>query len=169
MLILPDSHSLGDTFLDPIENLIKLKEENQKEIDKKKLPGQAMLENQDMATGAPMSYQELIRKLKHANPNLIIEDGGVPGAIAVRVMSVDEEGIPYKKYLSGFYKDVLTEYSFVTTDSRGLANRESRGWREVVKQLIKVGALPYKRAVEVFGDAEGQRSSRWHELLRDKK
>lgn len=140
-------------------------------MEKFKIPGQAMLENKEMALGNPMSYQDLIRLLQKMNPAIICEDGGVKGAIAVRIPGDlgDGEGTFGKRYVTGFYKEVLPEFSSVNTDDRGTAKRHNRGWRTVVLDLIKQGVVSYKDAVDVFGEPNGQRAGRWQEILRHKR
>lgn len=169
MLIQPDSSQLGDKCLSPEEGLIKIKEENRKLTEKLKLKGQAELENKDMAQGRPMAYQDFIYLLKKMNPQLICEDGGYPNAIAVRIPAHLEDGTFGKKYVTGFMKEVLPEFSWVKTDDRGVAKRENRGWREVVKKLIEQRVVSYKDAVDVFGEPNGIRAGRWYEILQYKK
>lgn len=172
MLILPHSSDLGDKKLNAVENLQKLKEGNQKLIENKKLPGQKMLENKQMAVGSPMAYTELIRRLRLANPNLLIIEGGAPNAMQVRIPCMPQaEDEPDTKYITGFYKEVLNEFTHVVPDSRGLVSASGihRGWRDVVKMLIEAKAIQYQTAIELFGEAEGMRSIRWHQQLQYKK
>ena len=169
MLIQTDINELGDKRLDPKESLAKIKEENIAMRAKDKLPGQEQLEDAEAALGTPLAYQELIRRLKLLKPELIIQDGGMPNAIAVRIFrdNGDGEG-PRLTYLTGFYKEVLPEYSSVTVDEHGVALDEKRGWRTVLLMLMKQNVVSYRRVVEVLGDAFGQRSNRWHQQLQEK-
>ena len=118
-----------------------------------------------MAMGQPMAYQDLIRLLKRINSALIFEDGGVKDAIAVRYPGHLEDGTYGKRYVTGFYKEVLPEFSCIQSDEHGRATRECRGWRTVLVPIIKQGIISYKDAVDVFGSPEGQRSGRWKQLL----
>jgi hypothetical protein len=161
MLIQTDINELGDKRLSPEEALAKLKEENAKKTAEYRIPNQAVLEDQLAAIGQAMPYQTFIKKLKSIQPRLIIEDGGIEGALAIRNYA--------KEYLTGFYKDVLTEFSFVTTDTRGLPVRESRGWRSVLISLIKQHVISYRTVVKEFGEPWGSRSNLWHEELADYK
>ena len=169
MLIQIDKSELGDKRLNEVENLAKLKEGNLALAAKNKIAGQETLENKDMALGQPMSYQDLIRLLGKINPAIQCSDGGVKNAIAVRVPADLEDGTHGLKYVTGFYKEVLPEFSWVSTDEYGRPLRETRGWRTVVLALVKQGVISYRTAVDVFGEPNGQRSGRWHELLRDRK
>ena len=170
MLIYSDSSSLGDTHLSPEEGVAKLKEGNKKLDEKFKLPNQDMLENADMALGEPMQPSEFIRRLEKLNPEIIIEKGGVPGAVAVRIRSLDNDkesptyGTYVKKYLTGFYVDgVLAEFSRILTDKHGRPTRHMRGWRTVLLDLNRLGALPYDKIKAAFGEPKGQRGILWQE------
>lgn len=169
MLIQPDSNDLGDKRLDATENLAKLKEDNLKLASKFKLPDQTVLEDAKMAVGTPMDWHDLVRLLEKMNPKIKCVDGGMANAIAVRYPAMQEDGVFGLKYVTGFYKEVLPEFSNVSTDVRGLVVRENRGWRTVVLHCIYQGIVSYKDAVDVFGEPNGVRSGRWHDLLREKK
>lgn len=169
MLIQIDKNELGDKRLDPKENLAKLKEENLKLSGRSRIADQSLLENKDMAVGSPMQWQDLVHLLKKMNSSLIIEDGGVRNALAVRFPGHLEDGTYGKRYITGFYKEVLPEFSCIKSDERGRPTRECRGWRTVLVPLIKQHIISYKDAVDVFGTPNGQRSGRWHQLLRDNK
>jgi hypothetical protein len=169
MLIAPDGSELGDKRLNEEESLSKLKEKNLQLASKFKIPDQATLENTEMAQGHPMPYQDLIFLLKKMCPTLVIEDGGMANAVAVRIPGMLEDGTFGKRYVTGFYKEVLPEFSSVSTDTKGLPVREHRGWRTVVLACIKQGVVSYKDAVYLFGEPNGVRGGRWHDILRDKK
>lgn len=173
MLIVNSPADLGDTKLSPLENVAKLKEGNQKLTDQKKIPNQSLLENHDMALGTPMVYSELIRRVKKIAPQVIFEDGGIKNAIAVRHYTYDPYGGPdgqgahQKKYISGFYKEVLPEFSSITTDKKGLPHREVRGWRSVLLALMKAEVVPFEALVKEFGHPYGQRSCLWAEQTQE--
>jgi hypothetical protein len=165
-----DRNQLGDKRLDPTENLAKLREGNEKLSARSRIPHQEIFEHKGMALGIPMASNDLIRLLKKMAPALIIEDGGVRNAVAVRVGPVLlEDGTIGKRYLTGFYKGTLPEFSCIFSDERGRPTREDRGWRTVVLNLIKQGVVSYKDAVDVFGEPSGVRAGRWQEILRAKR
>jgi hypothetical protein len=169
MLILPDSTSLGDTHLSPEENVAKLREGNRKMVQDKKLPNQKLLEDKDAALGAPLAHQEFIRRLRLMKPSLIIQDGGVAGAIALRhAVNDPEEGLT-TRYVTGFYKGVLPEFSSILTDSNGLPTREIRGWRTVLLTLIHCKIATYAEVKAAFGEPHGQRGILWREQMQDRK
>ena len=84
MLIVPDKKFLStDQYLSPAENVAKLKQGNRELAAEKRIPNQDLLENQDMALGQPMSPVIFIQKLRKL-PNVIVEQGGISNAVAVR-------------------------------------------------------------------------------------
>ena len=182
MLVQPDRKQLGDSRLDPSENLAKLKEGNASLDERKKMAGQAELEDSDRIGGSRMSINELLRKLWKLNLNIKVMDGA-PGNIAIYVLKTRkelEESINERdfsrpawwndfKYVTGCLKEPLPEYSGVTLDERGIAKREIRSWRSVLIALIKNRAITYRQANEEFGPALGSRSWRFEEQLQNYK
>jgi hypothetical protein len=171
MLILDSSEYLGDKRLSPEEGNYKIREGNQKLIDEKKLPGQTLLENKDMAIGRALQPSEFIRIVQKINPKIIVEKGGYPDAVAVRYPTWDEdEQKLVRKYVSGFMaNEVLQEFSNITVDAKGLPHREVRGWRSVLLALIKQGILTYPQVKAAFGEPTGQRNVLWNEQMRERK
>jgi hypothetical protein len=107
-------------------------------------------------------------------PSIIIRDGGVRDALAVRCPDATdryskEKGGDGTRYVTGFYKEVMPEFSCVMPDARGLPKRECRGWRTVVLSLVKQHIISYKDAVSVFGEPYGVRACRWMEILREQR
>jgi len=181
MLVVNDRRRLGDQFLDPTENLAKLKEGNAKLVEKQKIAGQAELEDSERAGGPRIPYQELVRKIQKLNSNIKVLDGS-PGSVAIYVLKTNKEiaesanedngdrtrsdWFKAHKYVTGCPKEPLPEYSTVTVDERGIAKRELRGWRSILIALIKNRAITYRQAVEEFGDPlTDSRSGRWFEQL----
>jgi hypothetical protein len=170
-LVVTDINDLGDKRLSPIEANCKLREENQRLIDAKKIPNQALLEDHDMALGNPMSPNDFIQKIKKLNPAIIVEDGGVYGAVAVRLVGTDPETGEYgKRYISGFYKnEMLPEFSSIITDEKGLPKREVRGWRSVLLALLKSGAVTFPQLKAAFGEPQGSRNILWRQQTQERR
>ena len=159
-------------ILNPEENLAKQKELTQKAREPFKHPDQAILDNTEMAVGKPLAPNDFIRLLKVAGPNLLIEDGGVPGAMAVRVRTLDDDPLSptykqfVKKYVTGFYADrVLPEFSSFINDSTGVPVREVRGWRTVLIMLRS--EIKYSEMTRVFGEPVGERAILWNRVMRE--
>jgi hypothetical protein len=169
MLIVTDINDLGDKRLSPEEGVAKLREGNAKLSAEKHIPNQKLLEDHEAAAGTFMLHSELIRRIKKLNPKIVVEDGGVPGAVAVRYYCWDEHagddgtGEMRLKYITGFYKQPLQEFSSVVCDEHGIAAREVRGWRSVLLALMQCGAHTYEQQHREFGDPQGSRSILWRE------
>lgn len=161
MLIQPDKNLLGDKHVKDAESVAKLKEDNAKAAAQNRIPNQDILEDRGAALGIPMQPSELILRLQKLNPKIIIQQGGVRNAVAVRY-PVMEDGKEVKKYITGFYVDnPLPEFSCVVTDERGLPWREIRGWRTVLTALIRQGILTEKRCDLHFGKPGTMRAILW--------
>lgn len=170
MLILPDSTSLGDTHLSPEENVAKLREGNRKMVQDKKLPNQKILEDKDQALGAPLAHPEFMRRLRLMKPSLVIQEGGVANAIQIRYPVTDPEtGAATTRYVTGFYKGMLPEFSSILTDDYGLPTREIRGWRSVLLVLIHCNIVTYAEVKAAFGEPHGQRGILWREQMQERK
>lgn len=163
-------------ILSPEENVSKQKEEIRNSREKLKHPRQEILNNIDMAVGAPMQPTEFLRRLKKAGPHLLIEQGGIHNAVAIRTPVADDDplsptfGQQVKKYVSGFYTDrILPEYSSFVNDHTGVPRREVRGWRTVLLMLIGCNALSYTAATKEFGEPQGQRNILWREQTQERR
>lgn len=161
MLIQPDKNLLGDKHLKDAEAVAKIKEDNKRLTDQNRIPNQALLEDKKAALGIPLQPSELIMRLQKLNPKIIVQQGGVRNAVAVRYPTM-VEGKEEKKYITGFYIDnALPEYSCVVTDDRGLPWREIRGWRTVLTALIRQGILTEQQCDLSFGKPGTMRSVLW--------
>lgn len=169
-VVFPDRWELGDTRLDPKENIAKLKEKITAQRKKHILPEQPYLLMQ-AAIGKPMGWNEFVLKLKRLNPNLIIMDGGYPNSIQLRIPDPSNTDPKDRgtTYVGGFKKQVLSEFDTATTDQWGVAEKFERGWRTVVLNLIEWGYATKKDADRIFGEASGhQRSDLWAKKLQVK-
>ena len=169
--VFADSGHLGDRKLDGRGVVDKAAEENQAMTDKFRIAGQEELEDQERSAGPRMEPSEFIRRVKKENSQIIVRDGGVPGAVQLKVYvepHLREEGNENEpfKYVAGFQWEPLPEFAHIITDSRGLPKKEYRGWRSVLISLIKSRALTYQQAVTQFGEPRGQRAERWFSELR---
>ena len=179
MLIQADRNELGDKRLDPKEGVVQKREECLAMAAKKRLAGQDELEDPSRALGPRIQFSEMVSKLKRIIPGLHVVDGS-PGSVALyfprnrqefedaqRGWQNDRDYFFLKhKYVGGFPKEPLQEYSTVDIDNAMLATKENRGWRSVLITLIKQGVVTYKAAVKEFGDTgTDQRGWRWREQL----
>ncbi len=178
MLIEPNRSQLGDRHLSPEEAVIREREQLLNMEARKKIWGQAELEDPDRSSGPRLYYTEIIRRLLKLNPSLKIQDGS-DGQVAIyrpkRYDEYDMEQFDWRapmswrwdfEYVTGMEKGYIPQYSHVELDTSNLVKREIRGWRSVLIALIKARAITYRGAIQEFGDPAGdQRSGRWFEQL----
>ena len=181
------NRQLGDKHLNPEEAVIREREDLLRIESKKKIWGQAELENTDRSAGPRLYYTEILRRLWLINPQLKVKEG-VEGSVALyrtlepweydpelplyssegsRRTDVEKtDWFNHHKYVGGMEKGWLPEYSHVLLDTSHLATREIRGWRSVLLSLIKGKAISVEGAIEQFGDPSlDQRSGRWQEQI----
>jgi hypothetical protein len=185
-LVEVDRLELTDKRLNPEEAVIREREELLKMAAKKKIAGQEELENPERSAGPRMSWQEVLRRILICNPQIKVKDGSLGSlALYIRKKPDEIEESDYEgylddagnlrrkseffidhKYVGGFEKEPLPQWSHVLLDSSHLATREIRGWRSVLMRLIKARVISYESAIEQFGNPElDQRSGRWFEQL----
>lgn len=181
MLIQPDRHELGDTRLDPAENVAKQREELLAIEAKKRLYRQDELEDPSRALGPRLEFSEVVSRLKRLIPTLRVLDGS-PGNVALYVprnrKELDEATVAWQhdkdvfflryKYVGGFPKHELQEYSTVDIDTSRLPTKEHRGWRSVLIPLLQQGLVSYRAVIKQFGDVGmDRRGWRWREQTAD--
>lgn len=191
MLIQPDINELGDKRLDPKEGVAQKREECLAMAASRRLPHQEDIEDPMRAFGPRLQFTELLSRLRRVNPTLRALDGS-PGNIALYAPRTNEEIAERKpeweqeqvdrasrclsrqdpfflhhKYVGGFPKSELQEYSTVDIDNAMLATKENRGWRSVLMNLVMQGVAGYKDVVKEFGDTgTDRRGWRWREQLK---
>lgn len=177
MLVQPDRNELGDKRLNEDEAVYKLREECLNKASANRLYKQEELENPNRAFGARIQFAEMVAKLQRLIPSMRVLDGS-PGNVALytpRNRSEFEEAkrgwqndrdifFMRYKYVGGFPKKELPEYSTVDVDTSLLPTKENRGWRSVLIPLIQQGLVSYRAVVKEFGDVgTDKRGWRWLE------
>ena len=179
-LVEVDPLELTDKRLNPEEAVIRERQELLKMASKSKISGQEELEDAERACGPRLNWTEVLRRLQKCNPQIQVKDG-MPGSVALYLRKKSWEFTesdqlgdqrpkdPFfidHKYVGGFPKHEMPEYSFVDIDTSHLPTREHRGWRSVLIALIKTGAITYESAIKEFGDPTGDsRSGRWFDQV----
>lgn len=186
-LVEVDPLELTDKRLNPEESVAKEREELLAIEAKKKIVGQKELEDVERASGPRIQWADLIARLQKLNPNIRVKDG-VEGSVALYLKKRPEEYTPADlsrfevppngqffidhKYVTGFPKQPLAEWSTVTVDTSHVAHREQRSWRSVLLSFIKQRAFSYRAAIEEFGDPTGDvrayRAGGWFDQMRPK-
>ncbi len=175
------SYGLGDTALCDDEAIIRLREETDSALGTRRLHRQAELSDPNRSAGPRLSWNEVIFRLRKANPSLLFKDGSA-GNIAVYVplnrqelAERDVDEVDYAKpewhrdhrYVAGFSKDWLPEYSHVEVNDRNLPVREIRGWRTVLLSLLKAKAITLPNVNRYFGAPTGSRAWSWNTQLHE--
>lgn len=176
-LVEVDPLELTDKRLNPEEAVIQKREECLSICAKKRIGGQDELEQADRGSGPRLQFSEIIGRLKREIPQLKAVDGS-PGNVALYFPRTDEEFkearnewdfgrdefFLHHKYVGGFPKQEIPEYSTVDIDTSLIATRENRGWRSILITLLKQGVMSYKQAIRQFGDVGTDvRGWRWRE------
>lgn len=191
MLIQPDINELGDKRLDPKESVAQKREECLSMAARKRIHKQDELEDAARALGPRIGYGEMVRKLRKLVPSLKFLDGS-PGNIAVyaprdrgeieqrfyqwyqeqeeaaaRGRKRQDSFFLYYKYVGGFPKSELQEYTTIDIDNANLGTKEHRSWRTVLIGLIRQGLVSYASVIKEFGDVgHDRRGWRWRDSLR---
>lgn len=186
MLIEPDKNELGDKRLNPEEAVKKEREALLQLASRFKIPGQDELADPDRSSGPKMPWQELVFRLQKLNPKLQAKNSNVHGVPTIAIYypkteseklndgSYFEVAITEKqkfhrdnKYVAGFDRAFLPQYSHVLTDTSGLPTREVRGVMTVLLMLVRAGVLTHEQIKQEFQDpANDQRSGRYFEQTR---
>lgn len=163
-LVETDINELGlNRKLHPEDAVIKFREENNAEAVRQfRRYDPEEFGNAEKALGRRIDPHDLIRRITKLNPLVIVMPGGIPGHAAVRY--------PGMEYATGFPVAVpcLPEFSCVVYDERGVDAMEVRGWRDVLKALIKKGAFTLEAVNKEFGIATGNRAERWDAAAQNK-
>lgn len=191
MLIQPDINELGDKRLDPKESVAQKREECLSMAAKKRIYKQDELEDAQRALGPRIHSGEMVRKLRKLIPGLKFLDGS-PGNIALYAprhrgeiearyyewYQEQEEAASrgrkrqdffflFHKYVGGFPKGELQEYTTIDIDNANLGTKEHRSWRTVLIALVRQGLVSYESVVKEFGDVgTDRRGWRWKDTLR---
>lgn len=176
MLFEPNIRMLGDSHLDPRENVIKLREQCLKLASRYITEDQAELQNADRSAGVRLPYAELLRRLRKICPKLTAKEGS-PGNIALyyprnsdELYEVLTDGgystdtfFIFNKYVGGMPKEELPEWGYVDIDTSLIATREHlRGWRTILIGLLLAGTVSYAEVSKEFGDpANDPRNAVW--------
>jgi hypothetical protein len=183
MLVEVDKNELGDKRLNPEEAVCRERESLLQKAGHYRIDGQDELEDPERACGPRLQYTEVISRIKREAPSLKVVEGS-PGSVALYFPRTakdlehtirewdwehDNKRDPFfrhHRYVGGFPKQEMAEYSTVDVDTSMLPTREKRGWRSVLMALVKQGCLSYAQAVRAFGEVgSDKRGWRWNQQL----
>ena len=107
--------------------------------------------------GEPMHPSDLIFRIQKLNPHIFVQQ-----QINFDDWGLYTESLGRIRYLSGFGKSWMAEFSFSMCDERNLPTEHVKGWRTVLIELLAKGALTWEQVVEGFGDPkDGFNETRW--------
>lgn len=168
---------LGDTHLDPKEEVARQREGLLRDISGRKAYGQDDIEQADRSAGPRMHYSVLLKRLRSIYPVILVKDG-ITGHLALyrpkTNLEITNDGYDLAvprwyseyKYFSGFPKEPIPEWGHFINDTDGIAIREVRGWRSILIAMVKQGLVTYDAVIAEFGDpVNDQRSKYWFEQL----
>lgn len=163
MLIETNPDRLGDKLLSPQEALLRAFEETDRRLRVYRLTDHEELKDAKMRFGHPLSFVELIRRVRKINPALWVEDSiNMPGHCGFyRYKRPERSDDPDKEFLAAFPKTILPEFSIILTDAADLPIKEQRGWRTVLLRLIQQRALRIEDVLVAFDEASGTVAKRW--------
>lgn len=168
MLFQVDKNELGDTRLDPKENVAKLREMALKDASKYRIDNQDELTDKKRSEGRRLNYDDVLGRLQRIVPDLTAKEGS-PGNLALycprtadQLEAAIREGsggsgtdlfFLLNRYVGGLPKEELPEWGYLGIDTSLIATRETiRGWRTILIGLIRAGVVSYNAACEEFGD-----------------
>lgn len=158
MLIRPEDVE----FLPLEEALLKFKGERiEPQLETYRLYDHNDLKDFHKRSGQWMHSSELIHKVTSLNPRIFVEQQlNYPDQWGFYVDVLGKQ-----KYVSGFPKGWLREFTAIIVDKRNLMEGEEiRGWRAVLVRLMSLGLLSWPQVTRVFGNSEGPTAERWQKF-----
>lgn len=157
MLILGDIRELE--FMPSDEACAKFHQEEIEPLhDTYRLDDHQHFKNLHSRSGQWLHSSELAYQVQRLNPAIFIEQ---------QINFADQWGFyiesqGQQKYVSGFRKGWMREFSAYLVDERDLmTGDEIRGWRTVLLRLMGLGLLSWAQVHSTFGDSEGVNAKRW--------
>jgi hypothetical protein len=134
-----------------------LKEDEDRRLAGKRLPGQEERKESPARWGRAMHHSEFIAILRKIIPNLYVRDGNIPGDISL--YKIFGDSIDYVCYLTS---GTMPEYEIVKVNSHDLPIGAKRGWRTVLLRLIKSGLVSESQALKFFGSPTNGEAARFY-------
>lgn len=134
-----------------------LKEDEDRRLANKRLPGQEERKESPARWGRAMHSSEFINRLRQIIPNLHVRDGNIPGDISL--YKVFGDSVDYVCYLTS---GIMPEYEIVRVDEHNLPVGSKRGWRTVLLRLIKSGLVTEEQAIKCFGHPSNGEAARFY-------
>lgn len=139
------------TYDSPDEMLKGMHQETDKKLQPYRYPDQKSFTNEEKQTGKGMWSNDLVKRIRKANPALFVEDSiNVPGCAGFYKMVDGKKapaGIPNASFRHGF----VPEATVMKTDKADLVTEFVYGWRQVLIRLRKSGDLTAGQFQRLYG------------------
>jgi hypothetical protein len=112
--------------------------------------------------GRPMTSAEIIKRLKKLNGNLLFERSNADPSM-MGIYYPDSSVTGGRRFLLGFEFGYSPEFTINGKDATG-RYKETRGWRQVVARLARIGYITLASAEVAFDIPAGPQSKNWHTL-----
>jgi len=112
--------------------------------------------------GRPMPSGEIVKRLQKLNPNLLFERS-IADPTTMGIYVADSKVTGGRRFLMGFESGFSPEYTVNGKDASG-RYRETRGWRQIIARLVRLGHLNLAAAEQSFNIARGRQSHNWQTL-----
>lgn len=153
MLIDPQGRKLGDKSLSKQEQLQRLKENTNEQLESRRFPDQKAFKDAERRMGRPMLHTQLFDKVHQLSSRIVMETSNNDSTVAGFYQMLPDGS---KKFICAFHMGWMPEFSIITVDERNLPKGERRGWRTVLLRLIQAKCLTYQQVIETFGYVEAQ-------------
>lgn len=153
MIIDPTGSKLGDKLLSKQEQLQRLKEDTDKQLETQRFPDQEAFKDVERRMGKVMLHTQLFEKVRQLNSRIAMETSNNDSTVAGFYQMLPAGD---KKFICAFHKGWMPEFSIISVDERNLPKSERRGWRTVLLRLIQAKCLTYQQVIETFGHVEAQ-------------
>lgn len=139
------------TYDNPEEMLKGLRQDNDKQLEKFRYPGQESFKNVEKQTGKGMWSNELVRRVLKANRYLFVEDSiNAPGCAGFYKM-VGGAKVAAGKPNASFRHGWMPECTLKKMDKADLMVEFVFGWRQVLIRLRRSGDLTAGQFSKLYG------------------
>jgi hypothetical protein len=148
------------------DELARLWEDTDKQLEAERIPGQEDFKNQDRQRGIPLDSNELVRRITKMNPFVWVEDSlRCPGHAGFYFAKHEQ------KFFSGahFKRGMVFEFSRIYVDAADRPVAVEYGWREVLHRLMKKKLITWGQIVKHFPIYASARSEAFDRQTQDLK
>lgn len=127
------------------------KEASDRQVLEYKMEGQDLLADFKARYVNPIATRDFVKKLRDNGIRCFTVYNGLPNTVALWAIVPTNNGLD-AKYITYLQIPAMIEWDILRLDDHGLPNGlDYRGWRTVVSQLVRKGAVTEQRAHQIFG------------------